>query len=495
MVSWSEYFSRQLAILSKAVETVSSQLSIVLTVGLAIVAVLPDRAASIITPQASLAVSAAPFVSPASPPVSAPPIDVVRARPVPAIGAPPRASAVVMGPPAAEGPAAAPGDETEADEASAVHLARRMRQRQKQAALEQLSGEAGKAGKDEKTPVAPPSKSEAAKALPPEPDAWSDAEIIAALKDCLKRLAPLGAEVEIAPAVKQEQCGAPAPVLLKRVGSGANRVDLQPPPMLNCAMVAGLHAWIEETVQPAAQDILGSRIARLRNVSGYACRNRNGTRNHGDRLSEHALANAIDIGSFVTADGRSIDVAREWGPTARDLRRKAIEVAQASAAAAKREREQLEVQVKQEREKLEKDKADLPPAKKGKDGRQEREKAQAEIRRRAAELKKQETALREAEEVEERETERREALERGPLKSAQIQKLGRGREADRRAIPVAGTVGKDDVRRSSEASFLRRLHKGACGSFGTVLGPEANEAHRDHFHLDLAPRRRSAYCE
>ena len=48
---------------------------------------------------------------------------------------------------------------------------------------------------------------------------------------------------------------------------------------------------------------------------------------------------------------------------------------------------------------------------------------------------------------------------------------------------------------TAEAAFLRRLHKGACGTFGTVLGPEANEAHRDHFHFDLAARRRNAFCE
>jgi len=28
-----------------------------------------------------------------------------------------------------------------------------------------------------------------------------------------------------------------------------------------------------------------------------------------------------------------------------------------------------------------------------------------------------------------------------------------------------------------------------------VLGPEANEAHRDHFHFDLAARKRNAFCE
>jgi hypothetical protein len=308
----------------------------------------------------------------------------------------------------------------------------------------------------------------------------------------VRKLAPLGVEVDIAPAVKQEQCGAPAPVLLKRIGSGKNQVELQPPPMLNCAMVAGLHRWIEDIVQPAAQDILGSRITRLRNVSGYACRNRNGTRNHSDRLSEHALANAIDIGSFVTADNRTVDVKRDWGPTARDIRRKAIEVAEAKIADAQKEREKLEAEVKREREKLEKARADLPPPKKDKVGRQERAKAQAALKEQTASLRKLEAALRDADAAEEREVERREMLERSPLRSAQISRLGRGRDAER-PIPVSGA--KDDVRLPSESTFLRALHKGACGPFGTVLGPEANEAHRDHFHLDMAPRKRSAFCE
>lgn len=35
-----------------------------------------------------------------------------------------------------------------------------------------------------------------------------------------------------------------------------------------------------------------------------------------------------------------------------------------------------------------------------------------------------------------------------------------------------------------EARFLRRIRDEACDVFGTVLGPEYNEAHRDHLHLD-----------
>jgi hypothetical protein len=35
-----------------------------------------------------------------------------------------------------------------------------------------------------------------------------------------------------------------------------------------------------------------------------------------------------------------------------------------------------------------------------------------------------------------------------------------------------------------EGVFLREVHDGACRVFDTVLGPEYNTAHRDHFHLD-----------
>jgi hypothetical protein len=36
-----------------------------------------------------------------------------------------------------------------------------------------------------------------------------------------------------------------------------------------------------------------------------------------------------------------------------------------------------------------------------------------------------------------------------------------------------------------QARFLVAVHQAACGLFTTVLGPDANAAHHDHFHLDL----------
>jgi hypothetical protein len=37
----------------------------------------------------------------------------------------------------------------------------------------------------------------------------------------------------------------------------------------------------------------------------------------------------------------------------------------------------------------------------------------------------------------------------------------------------------------SERNFLREVHHGGCALFSTVLGPNYDANHRDHFHLDL----------
>jgi hypothetical protein len=43
----------------------------------------------------------------------------------------------------------------------------------------------------------------------------------------------------------------------------------------------------------------------------------------------------------------------------------------------------------------------------------------------------------------------------------------------------------DAANDDEEASFLRDLQKRACAIFPTVLGPEYNAAHANHFHMDL----------
>ena len=61
----------------------------------------------------------------------------------------------------------------------------------------------------------------------------------------------------------------------------------------------------------------------------------------------------------------------------------------------------------------------------------------------------------------------------------------------RRVSVLAGWHGKSD-----EREFLRRLHQSACKRFGTVLGPDYNNAHANHFHFDMALSMKdgSSYC-
>ncbi len=41
---------------------------------------------------------------------------------------------------------------------------------------------------------------------------------------------------------------------------------------------------------------------------------------------------------------------------------------------------------------------------------------------------------------------------------------------------------------------MKRLHGDACGPFGTVLGPQSDRFHRDHFHFDTASYRTGPFC-
>jgi hypothetical protein len=80
---------------------------------------------------------------------------------------------------------------------------------------------------------------------------------------------------------------------------------------------------------------------------------------------------------------------------------------------------------------------------------------------------------------------------------ARISEHGRGNAIDIAGIGLADgselTV-LSDWRTRREGRILRELHRGACGPFGTVLGPESDRFHRDHFHFDVARHRGGAFC-
>ncbi len=251
---------------------------------------------------------------------------------------------------------------------------------------------------------------------------WTQAELTSGLRECLRLLAPIAADVNLAEPIKKGACGSPAPLEVRGLG-GDKKVMFRPAPTMNCRLAAGLSDWVETVLQPAAREELGSPITRIVGASSYSCRNI--YNNPKLSLSEHATGNAIDIVGFVTADGRTVKVLTHWGPTRRDIAKakKAHEAAKAAAAKAA-----------------------------------------------AAKKKKSKTG-----------------------ESATIHKA-RLKVENAPAAPKSGEKKLLAPAKTKEAAFLKRLHKGACNIFGTALGPELNEPHRNHFHFDMKQRRRRSVC-
>ena len=71
-----------------------------------------------------------------------------------------------------------------------------------------------------------------------------------------------------------------------------------------------------------------------------------------------------------------------------------------------------------------------------------------------------------------------------------------------RAIDISALVLENDAaitvargwRDPAQGPVLRRVHRAACGPFGTVLGPESDRYHQAHFHLDTARYRSGPFC-
>ncbi|MGC6373746.1 extensin family protein [Pseudomonas sp. K2I15] len=91
--------------------------------------------------------------------------------------------------------------------------------------------------------------------------------------------------------------------------------------LASCPLAVAFALFERHSLQPAAQAVFGQAVTRVDHLGSFACRN---IYNRADgRLSQHASANALDIAGFRLADGRSINVLKDWpgeGEGARFLR-------------------------------------------------------------------------------------------------------------------------------------------------------------------------------
>jgi hypothetical protein len=81
--------------------------------------------------------------------------------------------------------------------------------------------------------------------------------------------------------------------------------------LMTCHGLAGLILWERGVVAPAAERYFGgSKLTRVQNMGTYSCRN---IEHKKDKMrSEHATANAIDVGSFGFSNGAQVVLEKDW---------------------------------------------------------------------------------------------------------------------------------------------------------------------------------------
>ena len=314
------------------------------------------------------------------------------------------------------------------------------------------------------TPHSAHAQSSAATALPPP--GWSTAEVETELARCAQLLHGLDIVAKPLPPLREHECGTPAPVALISVGKSP-QVSFYPTVTVTCDLAAALAKWVKSEVQPLARKHLGAEVIRIDTMSSYSCRTAYGRKNA--RLSEHGKANAVDLRSFITAHGTTAEVLADWGPTGREITDQvaAAKKLDAGNGIAASRAPQVPATV-----------------------------ATGSVTQRAAGPGLAQPTLA-------HQQPHNGAVTDGPAIGLSLPEpagsgigFSVGSGQTRLGGPKAGASPEiADLSPGSRTDFLRAAHDSACRVFGTTLGPEANSAHRNHFHVDMAERRSKGICE
>jgi hypothetical protein len=139
---------------------------------------------------------------------------------------------------------------------------------------------------------------------------WSSAQIKTAVDRCKLVLATTNIDADIlAPIGGAGGCGIAAPLLVRSFGA----VKVKPAAKLNCNMALATYQWLINRTQPMARKKYRSPVVSIRQLSSFSCRSRRGSGT--SRISEHSFGNALDVGSFTLANGKTISILKDWSTT------------------------------------------------------------------------------------------------------------------------------------------------------------------------------------
>ncbi len=332
------------------------------------------------------------------------------------------------------------------------------------------------------------------------PHEWPAIDIEVAKARCTQLLNSIDA-VSVAEAPFREgDCGAPAPIRLISIGKNPE-VALSPPAIITCDMAVALHSWIKSNLQPLAKKHLETEIVKIESMSDYSCRNAYGRAKN--KLSEHGRANALDIRGFIFANAKSAMVLDSWGVTERDFA--------ARVAATKATQDRID---KQNAAKAALAAAAATTNGAGKNAGQNSGQAAATTAADTVDTAIRSTILDGVSSgassaaqspsfslglqppsrlggPKYSETGATTKAEGENLADASMAEKNAASSPEQNASLPAGT----DIALTKKGRFIREAHAAACKIFGTTLGPEANEAHRNHLHVDMAPRKTTKICE
>lgn len=138
-----------------------------------------------------------------------------------------------------------------------------------------------------------------------------DEEVEAVTAACIQTLREAGVEVRRAEDIDGgDFCQVRNAVVI----TGGAVTPLSPGNLaMQCPLAVRYVIWDRQVLRPAAQAAYGSTPVSVNNFGTYSCRRIYGSDDPADRPSEHARANALDVGSVTLADGRTVSVQADWG--------------------------------------------------------------------------------------------------------------------------------------------------------------------------------------
>ncbi len=93
---------------------------------------------------------------------------------------------------------------------------------------------------------------------------------------------------------------------LDAVSSPFGKVSLTGKPTLACLFARQFTTWVRDVGAPLTLAYMGSKLMEIETDGAFVCRTRNNR--PGEKVSEHAKGNAIDIAAFRLANGQNLSV-------------------------------------------------------------------------------------------------------------------------------------------------------------------------------------------